>query len=130
MVQAQQQDMLLLSEPEHLRVQQGAAHKIEETRGLFLDQPAHLGFAPGRWQGLKINDRPRQRRRRIDHLQRSAGLLSQDEARAQRLVPAYKLIKSVVQSMHIQQPRKSEGRGNGIHRGLRLQLRQEPEPLL
>jgi hypothetical protein len=86
--------VLLRSQTEQLGTQERTRLKVERLTSVAVGELARACLTLGRWHRTEINDRHRDRTRRLDHLH---GLVTpQDKARAQRLMTRHHLIEATL----------------------------------
>jgi hypothetical protein len=125
-VHHQREHVLAGREAQQPDPQDRSASQIELTNRLGCDDPPGLGFRVGRPR--KILDGERQDAWRVDDLLRSAR--SFHEPGPKRFVAAEDLGQCPAQRSLIQLPFETEGIGDVVGGDARLELVDEPEPLL
>src|SRR6185295_11444602 len=113
---------------QHLGPQQRTLLQVERRPGIFPRQPPYLRLPRLLGQTRKIHLRHGKRRRRQHHLTRLAG--DRHEHRAQHLVAPCHLRQSSGESPHVQLTRDGERLRHVVGRALRIELIEEPQPLL
>ena len=127
-MQGQENRVVLLAEPQQPGAQQRAALEVEGEAGLLPRQPVGLGLAPRRGKGREVGQREGQLPLGGDDL--DGGAVMDREGGAQHLVSADDLAEAACQRGGVEPPGEAQGGGDVVSRAARLELVQEPEPLL
>jgi hypothetical protein len=107
---------------------QRARGQMERPAGLLGRQPARGLLADRARQGRQVHQRQRHRCGRVDHRERLAG--AGRERGAQAVVPAHHLVQRPFEDRPGQIALQPHGDGHVVGRAARLELIDEPEPLL
>ncbi len=128
MVQCDENHVLLRRQPDQLDADQRALFQVERRACLVLGQPTGACLALAMRQVGQVRQRHVQRQHRRNELHR--GAIDNLKARAQHLVPAHHLVQCRAQGLDIEFARQAQGHGNVIEGFARLDLVEEPQPLL
>ncbi len=127
-VHGQQNDMVFATCPQQGHAEQGSLGEIERLTGFFIGQAQDFLLTLFNRKTLQVDFRHRQRPTGTDNLN---GLsVHGGESGAQGLVPANDFIDAILQSLNIQRTFEANRRRDIIKRTIRLELIQEPQPLL
>ena len=128
MVQVEQQQVLVGPKPQQSSAHKRAMCQIEGPVCFLVDQPQCFGFARLHSNGLEVDQGRCHGLGRRDHLD---GLPHLGRERGpQRFVPRHDRGQAPRQHGHVQRSFQAHGAGHGVDRAVRLQLVEEPEPLL
>jgi hypothetical protein len=110
-VQAEQEDVVVGSEPEEPRANERGFGEVERGGSFAEGERADLGIALvfGEGEVREVEDREREGELGLDQLRRSA--LDAVEARAQRLVPAQHFVEAVLEGANVEVAFEPEGGG-------------------
>ncbi len=127
-VDVEQQGVLVRREPHEAGAHHRAAREVERRPGVAGDQLLGLAQLRGLRQRGQVDERQRDRGRRRDRLRRPAG--QRGEARAQRLVAARELGQAAGQDAGLELAVDPQPERDVVGGVARLELVEEPEPLL
>ena len=127
-VQVDREDVLVAPEPHQKGAQQGAGREVERTPGLLVEQAAGHGFPPPGRQRRQVQPRQQGAHRPRNLLGRPP--VQRGESRPQDLVPADHLAERRFQGHGVERTREPHGERDVVDRALRVELVQEPEPVL
>jgi hypothetical protein len=127
-MKGEEERVLLLAGREEERPEEGAPGQIERTPRLRPRQAPDLLFPPRGGKSAEVDPRQRQRAVPGDHLPRLAGHAL--EGRAQSLVPPHDLAEGGGERPCVQTAVEADGGRDVVRRAPRLELVEEPEPLL
>ncbi len=127
-VQGERDGMVLRRQAQQHAAQHRTTGEIERPAGLFPGQGESRRLARGLRQPRQVHQRQGEGGRRLDHLHRR--VLLQDEDGAQGLVAAHDLLQAAPQHRGSQRPFGAQRQRHVVERAFRLELIDEPEPLL
>jgi hypothetical protein len=120
-----EQHVLALGAPEQRDPQQRLRGEIERARRGGVEPLLQRRVVD---PGPDVHDRERDRLRRGDGRARQA--VGTGEPGAQRLVALHDRVEAAPQPLHVERAGQAHRRGHVVGRGRRLELREEPQPLL
>ena len=127
-VHAEEQHVLLRAAAQQQGAQQRPRRQVEGAERGLPRPPPHLGVALRRVQAGEVLGLQAPGARRRDHLHRLPRL--RRERGAQHLVAEHHLRERALQRLRPQRPAQPEGDGHVVERARRIELVQEPEPVL
>ncbi len=127
-LQDEEDDRLLGRQAQQAGAGERRAGEVERQRDLGVDHPGRLGLAPRLGQRGQVDDGERQPRLGFDDRHRLA--VAHHDAGAQGLMPAGDLDEAGREHPHVEQAPDAHGTRDVIRRAARLELLDEPKPLL
>ena len=128
MVRGQDEQMVGAGEPQQFDAQQRQSRQIKRALRLAGRPPERLRLSIGKRERAQVAHRQSQRHRRRDRLNRPAILKS--EAGSQYFVSANDVIDGLLEQPCLKRALHPDGDGDVVKGGVRLQLFEEPKPLL
>ncbi len=128
MVHVQQEHVLALAKPQHRGAQQRPPGEVERLRCLFARQAEHLLLALMLGQVRQVHGRERHRELRGNDLDGARGLGV--EGGAQGLVALDERVEAALQGRDVQLALHPDHGRDVVRRASRLELVEEPQPLL